>query len=180
MILIISLPCRYLVTYVDSVFLSCSITDSTVHLLEYSFTSTINRGRKRETTGFCCKLPHLQMRSLLEVPLTREFHLFSLSPAPAQEVAAASVFSCFFQSKQAEAPLPPRAHLAHGAGHAGAREAMALGARPSQTWSAAIRPPRSPKTAPRSRMAPDRARSRPLFDHELEVRLALPHPPPPP
>ena len=66
MILIISLPCRYLVTYVDSVFLSCSITDSTVHLLEYSFTSTINRGRKRETAGFCCKLPHLQMRSLLE------------------------------------------------------------------------------------------------------------------
>jgi hypothetical protein len=66
MILIISLPCRYLVTYVDSVFLSCSITDSTVHLLEYSFTSTINRGRKRETTGFCCKLLHLKMRSLLE------------------------------------------------------------------------------------------------------------------
>ena len=65
-LIIISLPCRYLVTYVDSVFLSCSITDSTVHLLEYSFTSTINRGRKRETTGFCCKLPHLQMRSLLE------------------------------------------------------------------------------------------------------------------
>ena len=27
MILIISLPCRYLVTYVDSVFLTCSITD---------------------------------------------------------------------------------------------------------------------------------------------------------
>ena len=72
MIPIISLPCRYLITYVDSVFLSCSITDSTVHLLEDLFTSTINRGRKRETTGFCCKLPHLQMRSLLERERERE------------------------------------------------------------------------------------------------------------
>ena len=50
----------------DSVFLSCSITYCTVHVLEDLFTSTINRGRKRETAGFCCKLPHLQMRSLLE------------------------------------------------------------------------------------------------------------------
>ena len=66
MIPIISLPCRYLITYVDSVFLSCSITHCTVHLLEDLFASTINRGRKRETAGFCCKLPHLQMRSLLE------------------------------------------------------------------------------------------------------------------
>ena len=66
MIPITSLPCSYLITYVDSVFLSCSITHCTVHLLEDLFASTINRGRKRETAGFCCKLPHLQMRSLLE------------------------------------------------------------------------------------------------------------------
>ena len=56
----------------DSVFLTCSITHGTVHLLEDSFTSTINRGRKRETTGFCCKLLHLKMRSLLERERERE------------------------------------------------------------------------------------------------------------
>ena len=38
----------------------------------------------------------------------------------------------------------------HGVGHAGARAAVALGARPSRTWSAATRPPRSrrPRHAP--------------------------------
>ena len=60
MIPIISLPCRYLITYVDSVYLSCSITDSTVHLLEDSFTSAINRGGKGKpqvfvTNSFTCR-----------------------------------------------------------------------------------------------------------------------------
>ena len=54
----------------------------------------------------------------------------------------------------------PRRHehtWPHGVHHAGARAAVALGARPSRTWSAATRPPRSrrprppPATCPRDR-----------------------------
>ena len=52
-------------TDVDSIFLTCSITNDRVHILEDSFASNNKQGQKRKLKVFV-KLPHLQMWSLLE------------------------------------------------------------------------------------------------------------------
>ena len=72
-------------------------------------------------------------------------------PLPAYTARSPIVQNDRIRSRRHEHTWP------HGVGHAGARAAVALGARPSRTWSAATRPPRSrrprppPATCPRDR-----------------------------